>query len=1038
MQAKGLVRFFSIALTIVCIYQLSFTFKAYQVEKKAKAIANKVDCAGIHPDSCAKLRKDVYRSYLDSLESQKVYNLLLKKFTWEQVQDNRLNLGLDLQGGMSVVLEASVEDILKAMAGPNASEPDFLDAIKEARDAQAQGATDFLRSFIDAYTKTNPNEESLGLLFGTTGNENLFPPGIKNSEAEEVLRKETNDAIERTFEILNNRIDKFGVAAPNIQRLSTSDRILVELPGVDNPTRVRKILQATAKLEFWEAWRIDDIYTVLERVDESLAKLMKVNPDLDTAAVAPDTAQPLAPGDTGGLALIDTGVASDTHDFSQFGQEEVTDSLVPTSTQNPLLTLLHFDRPADGIYGPVVGVVNTQDTHRVKEIFRMPEIQSELRDDIKLLWGNKPNKQGFWELYAMKVDPTAPEAPLTGEVVTDAYQGYDQLTGQPNVQMSMNNAGTRIWDKLTARLAPKGDPNSAGYVAVVLDDVVYSCPRVNDRISGGRTEISGDFDIKEAQDLANILKTGKLPAPAKIVQESQVGPTLGSASIKAGLISMIVGLILTLLLMVLYYSNAGMVANLALLLNVFFIIGIMAALQSTLTLPGIAGLVLTLGMAVDANVLIYERAREEVKKGKGLRLALYDGFKHAASAIIDSNLTGLITAIILFYFGMGPVKGFATVLILGIISSLFTAVLVSRLVFERMLKKNRNIRFGNKYTLNVLGNANFNFIGKRKVAYIVSGIVIAIGLASFVTRGFQLGVDFKGGRSYVIAFKEPVKTEDVRKTLTAEFGTPAPVVKEISLSNKVSITTSFMIDSSGREVDSIVHTKLMNALRPFYANGDQITYQQFISTEYTESYNKVEATIATDIKKASVVAVILALIGIFMYILIRFRRWQFSVSALLGMAHDVVITLSVFSIFAGILPMNMEIDQIFIAALLTVMGYSINDKVVVFDRVREHLNDPAKDPVKIKVNTAINKTLGRTLMVSGNTVLVSLVLLIFGGDVIRAFSFAITFGVIIGTYSSIFVASPLIYDFSQRMERRKAKRLEHVRPQQQTADRDLS
>jgi SecD/SecF fusion protein len=1024
MQAKGLVRFFSIALTIVCVYQLTFTFKAYQVEKRAKEHASSVPCTGLSHDSCTQIQKVAYEKYLDSLETRGVYNLLVKNFTWEQVQDNRLNLGLDLQGGMSVILEASVEDILIRMAGPNSNDPDFRAALTKARNEQARGADDFLQAFLSAYQESNPNDESLGLLFGTSENAELFPPGISNSDASDVLETETSEAIDRTFDILQSRIDKFGVASPNIQRLATSDRILVELPGVDNPTRVRKILQATAKLEFWETWKVEEVYDYLQAADKVVAQILKLEPEIDTTRIDSAQLTSTPPIDTGSVALdTDTG---DDLNFSQFEDTPAPDSsLVESAT--PLLDLLHFNTPEDGISGPVVGVVSTRDTHQVKELFRMEEVQEEFTDEMKFLWGKKPNKETeLWELYCIKIDQTTREAPLTGEVVTDAFQGFDQMGSNANVQMTMNGAGTRTWDKLTAKLAPKGgDPNSAGYVAVVLDDEVYSCPRVNQRISGGRTEISGNFEIKEAQDLANVLQTGRLPAPAKIVQESQVGPTLGSASVQAGVISMVVGLLLTLLLMVVYYSNSGMVANMALLLNVFFIIGIMAALQSTLTLPGIAGLVLTLGMAVDANVLIYERAREELKRGKGLRGALYDGFKHAASAIIDSNITGLITAIILFYFGMGLVKGFATVLILGIISSLFTAVLVSRLVFERMLNKNRNIRFGNKVTLNILANANFNFLGKRKVAYILSGIVLAIGLGSFVTKGFQLGVDFKGGRTYDIAFDKPVQIEEVRKALTAEFGTPAPLVKEVSLSNKVNITTSYLIDSAGREVDSIVHTKVMNALRPFYTNGDQITYAQFISTDYTEAYNKVEPTIADDIKKSSVIAVVLALIGIFIYIFIRFRRWQFSVSAVLGMAHDVLITLAVFSIFAGILPMNMEVDQIFIAALLTVMGYSINDKVVVFDRVREHINDPAKHPIRDKINTAINKTLGRTLMVSGNTVLVSLVLLIFGGDVIRGFSFAITFGVIIGTYSSIFVASPLIYDLWKKKE--KTEKLEPTR-----------
>ena len=1040
MQAKGLVRFFAIALALVCIYQLSFTFKAYRVERDAMAAAQSLDCTGLAPDSCAHLQKTFYTKHLDSLLTENVYNLLVKKFTWEQVQDNRLNLGLDLQGGMSVILQVSVEEMLQSLAGPNAEDPDFVAALNIARSREAKGEHDFMGLFLDAYLTSNPGEGSLGYIFGTTENEDLFPPDITNAEASKVLRTEASGAISRTHQILVSRIDKFGVASPSIQRLATSDRILIELPGVDNPTRVRRILQATAKLEFWETWRGGEISDELVEADKALADMMKLG-SVDTGDAEADTAsvaiEPTAEADTstGDEVTISDDTGSLDFDFGTFedftGAEDTT--LEPAAQQTPLLTLLQHQAQAQSIYGPIIGVVHTRDTARVKRIFAMPEIREQFRDDLQFLWGHKPNENGHWEIYAIKLDEATGKAPLTGEVVTDAFQGFDQLTNRPNVQMKMNNSGSNIWEKLTTKLAPPpGSPQgSGGYVAVVLDDEVYSCPVVMGPIPGGQTEISGNFTIKEAQDLANVLKTGKLPAPAKIVQESQVGPTLGKASVQAGVKSLTAGLILVLIFMVFYYAKSGLVADLALILNVFFIFGILAALSATLTLPGIAGIVLTIGMAVDANVIIFERIREEVLKGKGVRLALIDGYKNSYSSIIDANVTTLITAFILYYFGMGPVKGFATVLMIGILSSLFTAVLVSRMAFDWMINREMKLSYGNKLTIKTLSNANFDFLKRKKLGYAISAIVLVAGMASFFTKGFHLGVDFKGGRAYDIAFDKPVSMVDVRKALTAEFGTPAPIVKEVSLANKAKITTSFLIDSAGRDVDSIVHTKLMGALLPFYDNGPSITYEQFITPKYTEAYTKVEATIADDIKRSSVWAGIFAIVAIFVYILIRFRKWQFSVGTIAALMHDVLVVLAVFSIFSGILPFSMEVDQAFIAAILTVIGYSVNDTVIVFDRIREHMNDPRKEPLADKVNSALNKTLSRTLITSGTTLLTIVILFIFGGDVIRGFAFAITLGILVGTYSSWFIAAPLMYDLMNRTEAARERRKSRVRPQQQ-------
>lgn len=1058
MQGKGLVRFFAIALTAVCIYQLSFTYRAYNVENKVLALSEQVECDGLSADSCAQVRKDFYRRHLDSLDNETVYNLLIRKFTWEDVQDNRLNLGLDLQGGMSVILQVSVEDMLKNLAGPNKDEPEFTGSISAAKSKESAGQDDFIDLFLSSYLEANPNEGSLGYIFGTLDNTDLFPPGMSNDEIATILREEAREAIDRTFQIIKSRIDKFGVAAPNTQRLAATDRILVELPGVDNPTRVRKILQATAKLEFWEAWRIGEpgIYDRFEAADGVYAGMIGLgltdttessdttltasadtsiaDPDTAVAAVLPDLLEDaptppevIAPADS----VVDFSEFETTEgpDFTAFG-EDTSSEFGAGQSQTPLLTALNLNTGnQDALVGAaVLGAVATKDTARVKRILREPEVLAEFGDDMLLRWGNKQNENGYWMLYGMKVDDATGQAALTGEVVTDAYQDFGPLSGNAVVQMRMNTSGSETWFKLTKKLQPTTPTtNDGGWVAIVLDDEVYSCPQVQGPIDGGRTQITGQFTVKEAKDLANVLKTGKLPAPAKIVQESQVGPTLGKESVQAGIKSLVAGMILVLIFMIFYYNRSGVIADIVLLMNVFFIFGILAALNATLTLPGIAGIVLTIGMAVDANVIIFERIREEVLKGKGIRLALIDGYKASYSAIIDANVTTLITAAILLYFGLGPVKGFATVLIIGILSSLFTAVLVSRLLFDWLIQKDRKISYGNRLTIRTLSKVNINFLGRRKIAYALSAIVIAAGIFSFVTRGFQLGVDFKGGRSYEVRFDQSFNTQDVRDALVAEFGLPAPIVKEVSLCNRINVTTSYLIDSSGTDIDSIVHTKVWNALKTFYAS--QPSFEQFKGGDYTEAYTKVEATIADDIQRSSVWATFFALGGIFVYIFIRFRRWQFSIGALAALVHDVLIILAVFSLLAGILPFSMEIDQAFIAALLTVIGYSINDTVVVFDRVREHLNDPKKEPITDKINTAINKTLSRTLMTSVTTLMVILVLLIFGGDVIRGFSFAITLGILVGTYSSVFVATPVMSDLMMRTEARRARKQVKARPQ---------
>lgn len=1021
MQGKGIIRFFAIALAIVTLFQLSFTLKTYLVEqtaeeygmqKAAMAEAGLVDMeqqdAIAYYDTLNTIKKFHEQRYLDSISNETVYNLLVTDYTYDQIKDNELSLGLDLQGGMSVIMQVSVQDLLTNLAGNNANDKDFRQAIRLARERELESDDDYVTLFLDAYDEIT-NGGRLAAIFATRQNQGLIEPDFDNERITEILRTESVEAIDRTFEILNTRIDQFGVASPTISKVENSDRIFIELPGVANPTRVRKLLQAAAQLEFWETYKVEQIVQALVDAD-NIVREMEGIAELEESAeveeVEGDTPTLIEADDSTALAEV---VEEDTNetDFSDFDlgtdtSDAFGDDLVDPFKQNPLLARINF---SEGNYGtPFVGFVLPKDTSIVGQYLRNPDVTAAFPPELKILWGAKPNDEGFYALYAIKKNPLDDEAALGGDVISDARQDFDEF-GRPNISMTMNSEGAAEWARLTAA-------NVGNEIAIVLDNLVYSAPTVNGEIRGGRSEITGDFTIAEAKDLANKLKSGKLPAPARIVQESIVGPTLGAESIRAGVISLVSGLVLVLLFMIFYYTGAGIIANLALILNIFYIFGLLASLGATLTLPGIAGIVLTIGMAVDANVIIFERIREEIRRGKGTRLALVDGFKHSYSAIIDANVTTLITAFILFYFGLGPVKGFATVLIIGIFSSLFTAVLISRVIFEGLLKKDRNIGFGGKATINALSNINTDWIGKRKIAYAISGAVILAGIIGFFTRGFELGVDFQGGRSYHVRFEQPVSAPDVREDLTAVFGA-TPVVKTVGSSNELKITTAYMIDSTGTEVDSVVEATLMTGLADYLPQDREVDMDEFNERFVLESIT-VQPTIADDIKNRAIVATIVALIGIFLYILLRFKKWQFSVGALAALAHDVLIVLGIYSLLHGILGFSMEIDQPFIAAILTVIGYSINDTVIVFDRVREVIGDNSKKGLVENTNEAINLTLSRTLITSGTTLLVLLTLFIFGGEAIRGFAFAILLGVLVGTYSSIFVATPVMTDLSKK------------------------
>jgi SecD/SecF fusion protein len=979
MQSKGAIKFFAIALTLVCIYQLSFTVVTKRVENKAREYAQGDPV--------------LERTYLDSMNNVSVYNLLVKEYTYRECKERELNLGLDLKGGMNVTLEVSVLDVIRSMANYS-TDTTFNRAIEDAQKLQLNSQLDFVTLFGQAFSRIDPNAK-LAAIFATPELKDKISFSTSNADVLKVIHEEAEAAIDRSFNILRTRIDKFGVAQPNIQRLQGSGRILIELPGVKEPERVRKLLQGTAKLEFWETYENKDIFDQLNEVNKILKgdTIPDVAPNDTLTSVDQDSQLAQTPdGDTAQKpgSLFDE-IKDDTTSRGEAG------SLEEFAKENPLFALLSpaifQNEKGESEYrkGPVVGYCAIKDTVKVNSIFAKPEVQAKLPKDVRFLWSVKPidAENKVLELISVKSSGLENKAPLEGDVITDARQDFGQFDSKPEIVMNMNAEGAKTWKRLTAENVGKS-------IAIVLDDYVYSYPTVQGEISGGRSNITGRFTINEAKDLANILKAGKLPAPARIMEEAVVGPSLGKEAIQSGLLSFIVSLLLVLVFMVMYYSNSGWVADLALFANVFFVFGVLASLGAALTLPGIAGIVLTIGMSVDANILIFERIREELANGKGVRLAIIDGYKNAYSAIIDSNVTTLLTGIILYIFGTGPIQGFATTLIIGICTSLFSAIFLTRLVFEWRLQKDKPINFYTRVTEGAFKNINFDFVTKRKVYYAISTIIIVAGFVSFATRGFNLGVDFKGGRSYVVRFDESAGTSDVRAMLQKGLGT-APEVKTFGSSNQVKITTTFNINDNSTDADSIVEARILDGLQ--------------VSRDHIMSSQKVGPTIADDIKVAAIWAIVFSLVVIFLYILIRFRKWQFSLGALIALAHDVLIVLGIFSLFHGILPFSLEIDQAFIAAILTVIGYSINDTVVIFDRVREHLGvHHNKDNFAPVINGALNSTLSRTINTGLTVFFVLLAIFIFGGEVIRGFSFALLIGIIVGTYSSLFIAAPVVVD----------------------------
>ncbi len=1022
MQSKGAIKFFAIALVLVCLFQLSFTFITTRVERKARAYASSEKTSLLASSMAAgnenlksylfdSISKAKERYFLDSMSTQVVYNIGVRKYTYQETKEREINLGLDLKGGMNVTLEVAVVDIVRALSGYSKN-PAFTQAIDNALQKQKKSQTDFITLFAESFTQLDPNASLASIFINAPEFKDRITYSSSNADVIALVREETNAAIDRSFNILRTRIDRFGVAQPNIQKLQASGRILVELPGIKEPERVRKLLQGSARLEFWETYQFTELaqyFTEANKRTREIEGRENLSPETteptqaDATNQKPETSAK-QPGDTTASAIEDL-IASDTT------KTEATEdqSRAEWAKENPLFDVLQpaFFQDKDGqVYpseGAAVGSAAVKDTARVNAILR--KVEGVFPRNLKLAWNVKPNQgqKDILELVALKVTTREGIAPLGGEVIIDARQDYGQ-TGSVEVTMNMNSEGARTWRRLT------GD-NIGRQIAIVLDGYVYSAPRVNDEIPSGRSSISGNFTIEEAKDLANILKSGKMPAPAHIVQEEVVGPSLGKEAISSGLTSFLIAFLLVLIYMVLYYSKAGYVSDLALLTNIFFIFGVLASLGAVLTLPGIAGIVLTLGMAVDANVIIYERVREELKNGKGIRLAISDGFKNAYSAIIDGNVTTLLTGVVLYIFGSGPIQGFATTLIIGILSSLFTAIFISRLIFDWQLDHNRKIPFGNKLTLNIFTKTRFDFINKRNIAYIVSSVIIFIGIVSLATKGLNYGVDFTGGRTYIVRFDQDVKTIDVRASLLKEFG-EAPEVKTFGPQNQVKITTKYMVDDDSPETDSIVESRIFNGVKSFYKAP--LEYNEFTSDDEAKilgrlSSHKVGPTIARDIKQAAIIAVTIALIIIFAYIAVRFKKWQFGLGAVVGLFHDSIIVISFYSIFYGILPFNLEVDQAFIAAILTIIGYSVNNTVIIFDRIRENLGLFPKRDLHTNMNDAIDSTLGRTVNTAGTTIVVLLSIFIFGGEVIRGFAFALLVGVVVGTYSSWFIASTIAY-----------------------------
>lgn len=998
MQNKGLFRVLAILIALACLYQLSFTWATRHQEKKAAEYATKaVEAEQLKPefakvsdldqayylDSVNKVKN---RYYLDSVADQKVF----LGNTYKQVKEKEIKLGLDLKGGMNVMMQVQVKDLIKALSNNNQSE-EFVKALNLATEREVTSRQDFITLFEQAWDEVAPGKP-LASVFSTYEMKDKIKSGSSNSEVISVIRQEAESAISNSFNVLRSRIDRFGVTAPNIQRLGSSGRILVELPGVKEPERVRKLLQGTASLEFWPTYEFSEIRDAVSKVDALLKTLNASDVQTADSTVAP---------------------AADSTTLAEAVKEQIgaTDSLstdqIALLKEHPLLAILN---PNGYGKGALIGYAHYKDTATINKYLSMPQVKAILPSDLVPMWGVKPtdNAGTVFELVAIKSTRDG-KAPLDGSCINDASISYREQGGMPTVSMAMNPDGAKTWARLTT-------DNVGRSVAVVLDGMVYSYPNVNEPITGGRSEISGHFTIEEATDLANVLKSGKLPAPATILQEQVVGPSLGQESINAGMISFLIAFVLVLLYMLFFYRGAGVAANIALICNVVFLFGALISIGAVLTLPGIAGIVLTLGMAVDSNVIIYERIKEELRSGKQLRLAIKDGYSNAYSAILDGNITTIIVGVVLVIFGTGPIQGFATTLILGIITSLITSIFITRLYFEGRLARGKNITFEGKATRNFLTNTKIDFIGLRKTTYAIAAVVVLTCLAFIFFKGFSKGIDFSGGRTYVLRFDKIVSPEDVRKAAVAEFGGESVEVKQFGSGSQMKVTTKYKINDNSQEVDQEVEGKLYNALKGFFQTP--LTQEQFTTTVDNPngivSSDKVGPTIANDMKRKGVYAVVIALFAIFIYIAARFSNWSWGAGGVAALAHDSIIVIGFYSIFTGVLPFTLDIDQTFIAAVLTIIGYSINDTVVIFDRIREYKRIYPKRTLKDNINGAVNSTLARTFNTSATTLVVLLAIAIFGGDTIRGFAVSLAIGVVVGTFSSVFIATPIMYDINKK------------------------
>ena len=1007
MLNKGFVTVIAFCLFIACAFYLSFSVVTSHFTNKAEEISQ---------GDAVK-----YHNYLDSLSSEKVW----LGYTLKECREKELNLGLDLKGGMNVLLEVSVPDIVKSLGDENSQ--NFMKALDLAKKRQSESQDDFLTLFEQAFKEVDPNAR-LSTVFGYGLKDNGVTINSTNDEVMKVLRAQVDAAVANSFQVLRTRIDRFGVVQPNIQRLENSGRILVELPGIKEPERVRKLLQGSANLEFWETYEVAEIISPLIKANDVLKQMNASTMVADSAAADTAAAPAVAKADNNGkdslLNALKQEAAKD-NESAKPAQASAAQK-AQAEKENPLFSIFQVNVSNNGQPNPgcVVGMAHYSDTAKINRYFETKQVKQLLPSDLRFKWGVKAidEKGQIFQLYAIKCKSRDGKAPLEGDAISDASSDFGQYSSYAKVDMQMNSDGAKQWARLT-------EENKGRCIAIVLDGYVYSAPRVNDKITGGRSEITGDFTVEEAKDLANVLKSGKMPAPAVIVQEDVVGPSLGQEAIENGLVSAVLAFVLVLVYMVFFYGVVpGLVADGALIVNMFLLFGVLASFKAVLTLPGITGIVLTLGMAIDTNVLIYDRIREELRNGKQLYSAIEEGYSKATSAIIDGNLTTIITGIVLFLFGTGPIKGFATTLIIGILTSLLTGFVLSRVVYSFLTKRNKisqDVKFCTNITKSWFQNTKFKFMEFRKYAYIISGIILLVGVVSLCVRGLNQGIDFSGGRNYVVKFDKAVSTEEVKSALAASFDGDAPSVITIKSSevdnsdSRVRISTNFKIEDQSQEIDGEIEGRLYNGLKSYLKPG---TTQEQFANEYILSSQKVGPTVADDIKASAVVAITLSLLAIALYILLRFRNIAFSAGGVLALVHDSLVILGCYSLLYSVMPFSMEIDQAFIAAILTIIGYSINDTVVIFDRVREYRSlYPNRETASV-FNDALNSTLGRTFNTSFTTLIVLIAIFIFGGESIRGFVFALLIGIFAGTYSSLFIASPIACSILKKKDKKNLKK----------------